>query len=123
MSNTTNTATTPKLDIKVHPLNDQNNSTKAFASLTVDDLIAIRGIRIIEGSKWLFVTMPQSKDKDGNYHDIAFPVTGDLRKSINKAVLDEYKDVIKTAEKSANTKKTATPTNQKSSADEPDLFR
>ena len=90
-----------KLDVRVYPLTDQNNSTKAFASISVEDLIAIKGIRVVDGSKGLFVTMPQSRDQDGNYHDIAFPLTADLRKAVNKAVLDEYQAVTKTAEKSA----------------------
>jgi DNA-binding cell septation regulator SpoVG len=34
--------------------------------------------------------MPQSRDKDGNYHDIAFPLNADLRKEISRIVLDEY---------------------------------
>ena len=92
-----------KLDVRVYPLENQpENSTKAFASVTVEDLVAIKGIRVVEGSKGHFVTMPQSKDKEGNFHDIAFPVTGDLRKEINKAILDEFKEVTKTAEKSAD---------------------
>jgi len=91
------------LDVRVYPLNDQNNNTRAFASLSVDDLIAIKGIRVVEGSKGLFVTMPQSKDQDGNYHDIAFPLTADLRKAVNKAILDEYHTVVteKAAENTA----------------------
>ena len=91
-----------KLDVRVYPLNKEDNSTKAFASMTVDDLIAIKGIRVVEGSKGYFVTMPQSKDNEGNYHDIAFPVNGDLRKAMNKAVLDEFKEVTKSAEKGAD---------------------
>ena len=51
-----------KLDVRVYPLTDQNNSTKAFASISVEDLIAIKGIRVVDGSKGLFVTMPQSRD-------------------------------------------------------------
>jgi stage V sporulation protein G len=92
-----------KLDVRVYPLkNQEENSTKAFASVTVEDLIAIKGIRVVEGTKGHFVTMPQSKDNEGNYHDIAFPVNGDLRKAMNKAVLDEFKEITKTAEKAVD---------------------
>ena len=45
---------------------------------------------MLDGEKGLFVSMPQSKDKEGNYHDIAFPVNGDLRKQITSTVLEEY---------------------------------
>ena len=73
--------------------------TTAPNSVGVDELAAIRGIRVVEGEKGLFVTMPQSKDSGGEYHDIAFPLNGDLRKEITRAVLSEYKAAEKTAER------------------------
>jgi len=85
-----------RLDVRVYPLDEPKGSTKAFASVGLDELAAIRGIRVVEGEKGLFVTMPQSKDSEGEYHDIAFPLSGDLRKEISKAVLDEYEAAEKT---------------------------
>jgi stage V sporulation protein G len=82
-----------QLDVRVYPLADPIGSTKAFASVGVEDMVAIRGIRIVEGEKGAFVSMPQSKDKDGGYHDIAFPMNGELRKEMNKAILSEYKSL------------------------------
>ena len=89
-----------KIEVRVYPLDDPQGSTRAFASVSFDDLAAIRGIRVVEGEKGLFVTMPQSKDRGGDYHDVAFPLSGDLRKEINKAILDEYKVIEKPADKS-----------------------
>jgi len=112
-----------KLDVRVYPFTNQDsNSTRAFASLAVEDLIAIKGIRVVEGAKGLFVTMPQSRDQDGNYHDIAFPLTSDLRKAVNKAILDEYQAVTaeKSAEHSAALEESAIPSVPKRS--EPDEF-
>ena len=87
-----------KLAVRVYPLDEPQGSTKAFASVALDDLVAIRGIRVIEGEKGLFVSMPQSQDKNtGVYRDIAFPIDGDIRKELNKAVKDEYKRVEKLA--------------------------
>jgi stage V sporulation protein G len=83
-----------KLDIRVYPIDEPQGSTKAFASVALDDLVAIRGVRVIEGEKGMFVSMPQSQDKKTNeYHDIAFPIDSDLRKEVNKAVKEEYKRV------------------------------
>jgi stage V sporulation protein G len=95
-----------KLDIRVYPLDEPKGSTKAFASVGIDEIAAIRGVRIVEGEKGLFVTMPQSKDSGGEYHDIAFPINGDLRKEITKAVLDGYKASERTAERTAERKPT-----------------
>ena len=79
-----------KLDIRVFPIDEPKGNTRAFASVAIDDMIAIRGIRVVDSEKGMFVTMPQSKDKEDKYHDIAFPLSGDLRKEISSAVLAEY---------------------------------
>jgi len=92
-----------KLDTKVYPIEEPKGNVRAFASVAIDDLVAIRGIRIVDGKNGLFVTMPQSKDSNGEYHDIAFPLTSDLRKEISKSVLDEYSY----AEKSLGTVETS----------------
>jgi stage V sporulation protein G len=84
-----------KLDVRVYPLDNPQGATKAFANVGIEDLVAINGIRIVSGEKGDFVAMPQSKDKNGEYHDIAFPINGELRKEMNKAVLDEYKEAVK----------------------------
>jgi len=88
-----------KLDIRVFPINNPQGSVKAFASVSLDDLVAIRGIRVIEGKNGAFMAMPQSKDKNGEHHDIAFPLNGDLRKAINKAVIDQYNSSDKSQDK------------------------
>ncbi|MCL2853276.1 MAG: SpoVG family protein [Defluviitaleaceae bacterium] len=81
-----------KLDVRVYPIDEPKGGTRAFASVSVEDLVAIRGIRVMEGSNGLFINMPQSKDpKTNEYHDIAFPVAKGLRQEISKAILDEYK--------------------------------
>jgi len=80
-----------KLDVRVYPIDDPQGATLAFASVVVDDLVAIRGMRVVEGERGQFVAMPQSKNQnDGKYHDIAFPVVKGLRKEINRAVLKEF---------------------------------
>jgi stage V sporulation protein G len=82
--------TNNNLDIRVYPVDEPKGNTLAFASVSIDDLAAIRGVRVVNSVKGPFVAMPQSKDKDGNYHDVAFPLTGDLRKAISSATLEEY---------------------------------
>jgi len=79
-----------KLDVRVFPVAEPQGNLKAYASVAIEDLVAIRGIRVLDGDKGLFVSMPQSRDKDGKYHDIAFPVNGDLRKQLSNEVLDAY---------------------------------
>ena len=79
-----------KLDVRAYPIAEPKSNTVAFASVTINDMIAINGIRVVEGSKGLFAAMPQAKDDKGDYRDIAFPVIKELRQELNKAILTEY---------------------------------
>jgi len=83
-----------KLDVKVFPRTNPKGNTLAFASVGFDGVVAIRGIRVVNGDKGQFVSMPQSKDKQGNFRDIAFPLSGDLRRAVSNAVLSEYRDQV-----------------------------
>ncbi|MDL2287421.1 SpoVG family protein [Eubacteriales bacterium OttesenSCG-928-G02] len=78
------------LSVNVFPIEAPQGNTMAFASVAVDDLVAIRSIRVIDGENGLFVSMPQSQDKNGEFHDIAFPLNGELRKAIELAIIEKY---------------------------------
>lgn len=75
-------------DVKVTKY--KNGATRGFASVTFDGLLCVTGITIMEGKKGMFISMPQSKDKEGNYHDIVFPITKEGREGIQKKVLEAY---------------------------------
>jgi stage V sporulation protein G len=40
---------------------------KAFANVTFDNAFVIRGLKIIDGKKGLFISMPSRRAKDGLY--------------------------------------------------------
>ena len=48
-------------EVRVKLLLSQRDKLRAFASMTVDDCIVIRDIKIIDGAKGLFVAMPSRK--------------------------------------------------------------
>lgn len=94
----TNTAeqTVPplKLDARAYPLEEPKNSTVAFAGVTINDAFAVHGLKVINSEKGMFVTMPGAKDKEGNYRDVAFPVTAEVRKQVGAVVLDAYAKAV-----------------------------
>ena len=47
--------------ISVRPINNPNSKLKAFATVTIDDLVDLEGFKIIDGSKGLFVSVPSHK--------------------------------------------------------------
>ena len=123
-----------KFDIRVYPIEDPKSNVLAFASLTVND-IAIHGIRVMDSKNGKFAAMPSMRDtKSGEYRDVCHPVTSDLRKQLNAAVLTAYdealakgpqekasvKEQIKSGEKAAAEK--AAPDKEKTvSKSEPEL--
>lgn len=63
---------------------------RAIASITIDGVFVVKGLRIIEGKNGIFVAMPSRQVSEGKYEDIAFPITAEAREMVIKAVLDEY---------------------------------
>ena len=85
--------------VSVYTLNDTNSKTVALATVTISNCLVLTGLRIVNGKKGLFVSMPQRKlskpDKNGNeYADIFFPVTHDFREELNDAILDAYDEKV-----------------------------
>lgn len=72
----------------------ENSRMKGLASVLLDDCFVIRDIRIIEGENGLFIAMPSKKKADGEYKDIAHPITPECRKMFEDAVLNAYKEEI-----------------------------
>ena len=79
-----------KVDVKITSLNPGDGATKAFASVNLDDVIAIRNIRVMEGKKGLFASMPSYQGADKKYYDIVFPLNAELREELNNAIVDAY---------------------------------
>ena len=72
---------------------------KAIVSVTLGDEFVVHDVRIIEGSKGLFVAMPSKRRADGEFKDIAHPITTPMRNKIQDAVIEAYENEIKNEEK------------------------
>ncbi len=74
-----------KIDVRINSLTPGEGNVKAIASANLDDCFAVKNIRVIEGRNGLFVSMPSYKGADGEYHDLCFPTTPEMRKQLNNA--------------------------------------
>ncbi|MCL6632520.1 MAG: septation regulator SpoVG [Alicyclobacillus herbarius] len=63
---------------------------KAIASITIDSEFVVHDIRVIDGNNGMFVAMPSKKTPDGEFRDIAHPISSVTRQKIQEAVLREY---------------------------------
>jgi len=65
-------------------------SLKAFADISVNDALVIKGLRVVEGKKGLFVTMPREQGKDSKWYDQVSCTSTDIFDDIASKVLMEY---------------------------------
>lgn len=85
-------------EVKVVPIRGEG-ATRAMASVTFGESFVVHGVRVVEGENGLFVAMPQRKDGQGNYRDVAHPVTHDMRTLVTHAVLEEYEKAMERGER------------------------
>ena len=68
----------------------KDGKMKAVASITIDDEFVVHDIKVIEGDNGLFIAMPSRRSADGEYRDVAHPITTEVRDSLQRLILDRY---------------------------------
>lgn len=76
--------------VRLHRL-EGDSKTKAFADIAIGDFI-VKGLRVVQGAKGLFLAMPQEKAKDGKWYNLFYPVTKESRQVLSEAVLSAYQE-------------------------------
>jgi stage V sporulation protein G len=84
-------------EVKVFPARD-GGRLKAYATIVFDNCFIVRDLKVIEGHKGLFVSMPSRKRKDGTFKDVVHPLNADMRETIERMVIEEYTRVAASGE-------------------------
>ncbi len=77
-------------NVSIRKVEKEDSRMKGIASVLLDDEFAVHDIRIIEGTKGLFIAMPSRKTSTGGYRDIAHPISQEVRSMFEKEILDAY---------------------------------
>ena len=80
------------MNVKVHVrhYSKEDSSTLGFATVNFGDKITLNDVRIVDGAKGAFVSMPSYPTKDGGYKDICYPVTKEFRQNLYNAIMNAY---------------------------------
>lgn len=85
-------------DVSIFPSKSKNENSKvvAYARVILNECFVVTGIKVIDGSKGLFIAFPQeySKAKKKGF-DIVYPMEGALRIYFNEIVVGEYEKVLR----------------------------
>lgn len=76
-------------DIRIRKLL-HDGRLRAVVSITVDDLLAIHDIKVIEGPTRLFVAMPSRREENGTFRDVVHPISAQAREYMETAILEAY---------------------------------
>lgn len=76
-------------DVRLRRVNTEGRM-RAIASITIDHEFVVHDIRVIDGNNGMFVAMPSKRTPDGEFRDIAHPISSHTREKIQGAVLAEY---------------------------------
>lgn len=69
---------------------DGDSALKAFCDIAIDHQLLIRGIRVIEGRKGTFVSMPRQQSKDRRWYDVVVPMTRETKVELSRVILEEF---------------------------------
>jgi stage V sporulation protein G len=76
--------------VRLHRL-EGDSKTKAFADIAIGDFI-VKGLRVVQGQKGLFLGMPQEKGKDGKWYNCFCAATEEARQNLSELVLTAYQE-------------------------------
>ena len=78
-------------DVRIRKV-EKEGKMKAVVSITIDHEFVVHDIKIIEGEKGLFIAMPSRKATDGEYRDIAHPISSSTREMLQNLILSKYQE-------------------------------
>jgi stage V sporulation protein G len=83
---------TQELELAVKRITKLNGdgAIKAFCDLDIAGSFLIKGFKVVDGKKGLFVSMPREQGKNGQWYDTVAPLTKEAREQLSEAVLKAY---------------------------------
>lgn len=76
-------------EIKVRKL-ISDGKLRGIISITIDGVLAVHDIKVVQGEERLFVAMPSRRDDTGMFRDIVHPISAEAREEIEKQILSAY---------------------------------
>lgn len=87
-------------DIKIRRILTEGR-LRAVVSVTIDDMLAVHDIKVVQGDMRLFLAMPSRKDENGVFRDIVHPISATARKMMEEQILETYQQYLVVAQAEA----------------------
>ncbi|MBQ5335604.1 MAG: septation regulator SpoVG [Oscillospiraceae bacterium] len=80
-------------DLKIRKMMTEGR-LRAIVSITLDQMLAVHDIKVVQGENRLFVAMPSRKDEGGIFRDIVHPISAQARKYLEEQILEAYEEQL-----------------------------
>ncbi len=76
-------------ELRIRKVED-DGKLRAYVTVTFDNCFVVHNVKIIEGKSGLFIAMPSRKTANGEYKDVAHPISPEFRTDLQNKILSEY---------------------------------
>lgn len=80
-------------DLKIRKMMTEGR-LRAIVSITLDQMLAVHDIKVVQGENRLFVAMPSRKDEGGIFRDIVHPISAQARQYLEEQILEAYQEQL-----------------------------
>jgi len=88
------------ITITLKPAKRKDVKTLADVKVTLNEILVLKGLKIIDGINGLFLSYPpMPSDDDCNYSSAYYPLCKDFRETFEEMVLEEYYLLLRKGEK------------------------
>lgn len=77
-------------ELRIRKVEDEGK-LRAYVTVTFDNCFVVHNVKIIEGKSGLFIAMPSRKTANGEYKDVAHPISPEFRTELQEKILSEYR--------------------------------
>ena len=76
-------------ELRIRKVEDEGK-LRAYVTVTFVNCFVVHNVKIIEGKSGLFIAMPSRKTANGEYKDVAHPISPEFRTELQNKILDEF---------------------------------
>lgn len=76
-------------ELRIRKIEDEGK-LRAYVTVTFDNCFVVHNVKIIEGKTGYFIAMPSRKTANGEYKDVAHPISPEFRVELQDKILAEF---------------------------------
>ena len=76
-------------ELRIRKVEDEGK-LRAYVTVTFDNCFVVHNVKIIEGKSGLFIAMPRRNTANGEYKDVAHPISPEFRTELQNKIVAEY---------------------------------